>query len=287
MQPGDLVLDVGAGHGAVTSHLVKAGVQVVAIELHDGRASALRDRFEAGSVKVVSADPRDLRLPRRPFRVVANPPFAVTTALIRRLLTPGSHLIQADLVVPAHVAARWMSANAPGARRWNKSFSASVVRRLPRRAFHPPATQPTVVLRFEIQASLRRKFSAHRCAGPARRGRPRPRAPSPALGDRPACPANAVGGAGPFAVREGRQSLGRVGSFGCHWRCQPVTIARSRTAWAARSWVPAEFKLLIADTANPRFCAISAIRPPTRAIDRSEAVGRFPGRGNSDPWPKN
>jgi hypothetical protein len=37
-----------------------------------------------------------LRLSRRPFRVVASPPCAITTQLLRLLRTPGSRLIAAD-----------------------------------------------------------------------------------------------------------------------------------------------------------------------------------------------
>ncbi|MEX0666650.1 MAG: rRNA adenine N-6-methyltransferase family protein [Acidimicrobiia bacterium] len=104
--PGSLVLDVGAGHGALTSWLVDAGARVIAVELHPARARQLRQRFSSTTVKVIQVNAVDLRLPRRPFRVVANPPFAISTALIKRLLSAGSQLQQADLVVPRHVAHR-------------------------------------------------------------------------------------------------------------------------------------------------------------------------------------
>ena len=81
--PGDLVLDLGAGTGAITAPLLAAGASVVAFELHDDRAEALRERFDVDSLKVVRADVSDLRLPRRPFKVVANPPFAVTASILR------------------------------------------------------------------------------------------------------------------------------------------------------------------------------------------------------------
>jgi SAM-dependent methyltransferase len=95
VRPGDLVLDVGAGTGAITEQLVRAGARVIAVELHPARHRILQERFHADDVVVVRADACDLRLPRRPFKVVSNPPFAVTTSLMKRLLAPGSRLVDA------------------------------------------------------------------------------------------------------------------------------------------------------------------------------------------------
>jgi len=141
------VLDIGAGSGAITAPLVDAGARVVAFALHDGRARLLRKRFAGAPVTVVQVDAADIRLPRRPFRVVANPPFGVSTALLRRLLAPGSRLLTADLVLPLHVARRWTSASAPGRGRWSRSFDAFVPMRLPPAAFCPPPPMDVVVLR--------------------------------------------------------------------------------------------------------------------------------------------
>jgi 23S rRNA (adenine-N6)-dimethyltransferase len=152
VRAGDLVLDVGAGTGALTAPLVAAGARVVAIELHARRADALRRRFAGAPVTVVRADAADLRLPRQPFRVVANPPFGITTGLIRRLLGPGSRLTTADLVVPSHVARRWVGPRAPGMNRWRGTFAAHASGRIPAGAFRPPAPAPAVVLRVERRA---------------------------------------------------------------------------------------------------------------------------------------
>jgi 23S rRNA (adenine-N6)-dimethyltransferase len=144
--PHDLVIDVGAGTGAITHQLVQRGAQVLAVELHHDRAVSLRARFDARRVTVIVVDAADLRLPRRPFRVVANPPFSVTTALLKRLTAPGSRLVRADLVVPTHVARRWARGDAPGANRWRREFIATEGRSLPRSAFTPPPPHGTAVL---------------------------------------------------------------------------------------------------------------------------------------------
>lgn len=143
---GDLVLDVGAGNGVLTRALVAAGAHVIAIELHPHRAAGLRDQFDRSEVTVVRADASDLRLPRRPFKVVANPPFGITTSLVKRLVSPGSRLIRADLIVPWHAAQRWGSHNAPGRGRWGAAFMVHLGRPPPKSAFHPPPPNDVALL---------------------------------------------------------------------------------------------------------------------------------------------
>jgi 23S rRNA (adenine-N6)-dimethyltransferase len=137
--PGELVLDVGAGLGALTAPLVRAGAQVVAVELHPGRADRLRRRFADAPVTVVRADAADLRLPRRPFRVVSSPPYGISTALLKRLLAPGSRLVSADLVLQRAVVNRWTAHT-------TRYYDLSIGIRLPRKAFTPPPHVDSAVL---------------------------------------------------------------------------------------------------------------------------------------------
>ena len=102
--PGDVVVDLGAGDGALTAPLERLGCRVLAVELHPVRARALRQRVEGTRVAVIELDVDAFRWPGHRFRVVANPPYAGVNALVRRLLE-ARHLSSADLVV-AESAAR-------------------------------------------------------------------------------------------------------------------------------------------------------------------------------------
>ncbi|KHL16460.1 UNVERIFIED_CONTAM: hypothetical protein LK11_16090 [Mumia flava] len=137
-------MDLGAGDGAITRHLVDAGARVLAVEKHPRRAAALRERFDGSGVTVVPADLRDLRLPRRPFRVVANPPFSLTSASLRLLLAPGSALVGAHLVLQRQ-AARTIVERGVAVRRAGR-WRFELGRTLPRRAFTPRPRVDTVVL---------------------------------------------------------------------------------------------------------------------------------------------
>jgi 23S rRNA (adenine-N6)-dimethyltransferase len=99
------VLDLGAGHGAVTAALLDAGADVVAVEIDQRAVDVLRRRFP--DARVVEGDLVTVPLPRRPYRVVANLPFATTSAILRRLLDPRGQLVAATLVLQRGAAIGW------------------------------------------------------------------------------------------------------------------------------------------------------------------------------------
>jgi 23S rRNA (adenine-N6)-dimethyltransferase len=106
----------------------------------------LRERFADSRVTVVRVDASDLRLPRRPFKVVANPPFGVTTALLRRLTAPSSRLERACLVLPTWAATRWATGRGTGGQRSRSQFVCMLGPRVPVRAFRPPPPADARVL---------------------------------------------------------------------------------------------------------------------------------------------
>ncbi len=107
-RPGEVVIEIGAGSGAITVALAHQEVDVEAVEADPVWAEQLRDRVRRiarGRVRVVEGDFLSLPLPSHPFRVIGSLPFGRTTDILRRLLDdPCVPLVRADLVVQWEVA---------------------------------------------------------------------------------------------------------------------------------------------------------------------------------------
>jgi 23S rRNA (adenine-N6)-dimethyltransferase len=156
VRPGEHVLDLGAGGGRLTAPLADTRARVHAIELDPVLAARLRERFALRpNVTVVEADLLRVALPTEPFRVVANLPFHLTTAILRRLLDdPRTPLARADLVVEWEVARKralcWPATLLNVL--WGIRYELAVVRRLPAACFEPPPDVDAGVLRVTLRA---------------------------------------------------------------------------------------------------------------------------------------
>ena len=136
---GDLVLDIGAGRGPISDALLARGARVVAIELDRARVAALAHRYATEPrARVVGGDALRVRLPSRPFAVVANPPFGITTPLLRRLLgRPWGPLVQVDVVLQRQAARRLANPTGPAALAWSPWWELELGPRFARSCFRP------------------------------------------------------------------------------------------------------------------------------------------------------
>jgi len=149
----DRVVELGAGRGELTDALADRAGQVLAFELDPKLVSILARRFASvRNVAVSRADARDVALPANPYRVLANLPFGVTSAVLRRLLdVPASGLRRADLIVQWQVARERVRASSGppvdlrGAR-WAPWWEFHRGRRLPAACFRPRPSVDAAVL---------------------------------------------------------------------------------------------------------------------------------------------
>ena len=149
--PDDLVLEVGAGEGRLTTPLASRARHIIAVELDPRFADRLGARFRGvDRVEVVHGDIRGMALPERPFRAFGNIPFGVTNDLLRRLLDDASSpLRRADVIVQLEAARKrtgpWPSTALNLS--WLPWWELSLARRIPRTAFEPPPSVDAAMLR--------------------------------------------------------------------------------------------------------------------------------------------
>ena len=131
------IVEIGPGDGALTRPLARLNRPLTGVEIDPERARRLAAGMP-GHVRIVPADFLRHRLPDAPHVVVANVPFHVTTAILRRLLRAPAWT-DAILLVQWEVARR--RAGVGGASmmtaQWAPWFAFELHRRVPADAFRP------------------------------------------------------------------------------------------------------------------------------------------------------
>lgn len=104
----DLVLEIGPGLGTLTSCLLKRVQQVVAVEFDSNLASNLPKQFPGKNLTVIHQDILrfDLASLGRPYKVVANLPYYITSKIIRYLLEAATPPRSLTILVQKEVAER-------------------------------------------------------------------------------------------------------------------------------------------------------------------------------------
>lgn len=144
--PRTLVLDLGAGAGALTRAVAVCGARVQAVELDPRWAQHLRAHAPAwGDVTVVAGDALRVPFPAERFSVVSNAPYAIGTQLVRRLLTDAHGLTRAVVVLQREAALR-LAGGGRFAASWAPWFELRVHRRIPARAFRPVPSVDSAIL---------------------------------------------------------------------------------------------------------------------------------------------
>lgn len=115
IQPTDTVLEIGPGLGPLTVELTQRAKQVIAVEFDEQLARELPARVPATNLQVVHADFMHFDLSQLPkgYKVTANVPYYITSAIVRTLLENPTPPASATLLVQKEVAER--IAATPGA----------------------------------------------------------------------------------------------------------------------------------------------------------------------------
>lgn len=105
----DCVLEIGPGQGIITERLAQRCRQVIAVEKDAVLAARLRRRLaRRPNVAVHAADFLTFPLPPRPYKVFANIPFNITTAIVAKLTSGISPPTDSYLAVQREAAQRFL-----------------------------------------------------------------------------------------------------------------------------------------------------------------------------------
>lgn len=160
LTPNDTVLEIGPGLGSLTRHLAQAAARVVAVELDQNLLAPL-EYVLAGypNVEIVHGDildlqPSTLNLPTG-YKVVANIPYYLTSAVLRHLLEAQARPDRLVLTVQKEVAQRLCAT--PGAMSLlavSVQFYSEprIVARLSAGAFYPQPEVDSAVVRLDVRA---------------------------------------------------------------------------------------------------------------------------------------
>jgi 16S rRNA (adenine1518-N6/adenine1519-N6)-dimethyltransferase len=161
------VLEVGAGLGTLTLALAERALRVVAVEVDEQLVSILRSRLQSHpNIEVVQGDILALDIATlmwgdahgaAPYKVVANIPYYITSAVLRHLLEASARQQLIVLMVQKEVAQRIVAQ--PGDMSLlavSVQFYARprLVARVPARAFYPRPKVDSAIIRIQPQPHL-------------------------------------------------------------------------------------------------------------------------------------
>ena len=121
--PGQLVVEIGPGQAALTYPLAEAGVELLLVEIDRDLAKRLEQQFaDYAAVKLHLGDALKMDFREitagRPFRLVGNLPYNISTPLLFHLLQWSDLLIDMHFMLQQEVVKR-MAAE-PGSKAWGR-----------------------------------------------------------------------------------------------------------------------------------------------------------------------
>lgn len=169
VRPGEPVIEIGPGLGALTLPLAQLGAKVLALEIDTGLFKLLQDLFRCfPSVQVLHGDALQViwaQLINSYFgreaqvKLLSNLPYSISSPLLYRLLEQRFPFPMAVIMLQAEVAQRLVSS--PGGKHYSSLSvlsqyytSGSILFRVPRHLFWPRPEVDSAVVRLKPRPPL-------------------------------------------------------------------------------------------------------------------------------------
>ena len=155
-QPGDVMVEIGPGPGALTAELAKVVKPLHVVEIDRDLAAALMSRFTPGEVVVHQGDALEFDFASLGdhLRVVGNLPYNISTPLLFRLADAAESVRDAVFMLQKEVVDRMVAK--PGTPEYGRlsvmlqyRFAMAPALRVPPGAFTPPPQVDSAVVRMK------------------------------------------------------------------------------------------------------------------------------------------
>ena len=160
--PGEAVLEPGPGRGVLTQRLLETGARVAAVELDENLCRELRGRWGEhpgfrlveGDILRVELTPRGLFGEDKPYVVVSNLPYHISTPFIFRIIAHRACCSRMVLMVQKEIARRLVSVPEDGKAYGalsvaaHHAFEMRYLFSVPPGAFRPPPKVESAVVAF-------------------------------------------------------------------------------------------------------------------------------------------
>ncbi len=158
-RPGDRIVEIGPGLGALTALLIERAAAITAVEIDRDLAARLRSRFTPQQLALVEGDALALdwaalaATDTRPLRIVGNLPYHISTPLLFALLPIATHVRDQHFMLQKEVVDRMVAE--PGGRQYGRlsvmlQFRYRVLRLfvVPAGAFSPAPQVSSAIVRL-------------------------------------------------------------------------------------------------------------------------------------------
>jgi 16S rRNA (adenine1518-N6/adenine1519-N6)-dimethyltransferase len=151
-----LVVEIGPGQGALTTHLLARADRVVAVEIDSYLAQKLKHTYAGeGRLEVIEANALQIDLSQwGPATITGNLPYYAATAILERVMALGPAVRRGVFLAQKEVAERITAS--PGSRDYGYlsvamqlSADIELLFEVKPAAFHPPPKVDSAVLRFQ------------------------------------------------------------------------------------------------------------------------------------------
>lgn len=152
IQNDDLVLDIGAGCGFLTVHLVRHSGHVIAIENDPCLVAELGSKFAfIKNLTIVDLDYRKFLIPQKQFKVVSNIPYGLTSYILKSLMYSNTEFFEKGSLIMQSEAARKLFQRRvfnPYVQFYHTFYDLELVYTVPPDSFMPPPTVQSALVRI-------------------------------------------------------------------------------------------------------------------------------------------